>query len=1190
MDFEPNNTEDEAEDRGILSVVLPGGSVNDIVNGSVALISLTGPADSADVFQYTISPGLQKIDLDLSIIGTFDFAALGEAGVNGLSQDISIYGSGGFVGAILVRGEVGLRAYFEEYYPLLEALGELRSRIFAELLADEQDGIIDAAMQSDFNRVSELRMLLESLREESGSNVDSDALADRISSDLSSYTQGADFVDEIKALLEAAEQLARDWAVPVFSEYDLEAGQWVEKDIFFSPNYGLDVILGSETGYINLFGGTSLSAAVVYSGDSFRPVEYAFSVYVDSEFSNYETGGDQEDSITGGDSDDVIFGRAGDDYLYGGIGDDALYGGLGNDTLSGGVGDDTLEGGDGTDWFVINPGEERVTILDFELGADILDLRGFGRSDVLAALGAATAGDAVFTFGDGTVVTVEGNGVTPETLSLENVVIAPENSPSTGSVVISGNAEEDQVLTADASGVSDADGIDAATASFQWQRDGVDIPGALSSTYVLSQVDVGTAVGVVYSYTDGFGTDESVTSAATAVVANVNDPPAGAVTISGTAAEGETLTAANTLTDADGLGTIAYQWQRGGTDIAGATGASYILTQADVGAAITVTASYTDGLGTEESVTSDPTAAVANVNDPPEGMVTIIGTAVEDETLTAANTLSDADGLDAGTVALQWQRDGVDVAGATGSTYTLTQDDVGAAITVVYSYTDLLGTPESVTSAPTDPVENVQDLIVGVMSISGDPFPGSTLTSDDSNVTDPDGVASREFYWARDGAFIPGATTNTYTVTEADRGKRIFAGVKITDAFGDVAFRSGANVLINAAPTGSPEITGVAEQGSTVGVSLAQMNDPEGRTQGTETYRWQRDGVDVPGATGATYTLTADDVGSLISVTVSYSDGAGYTETVRSAATAPVIAAGQIITGTPGPDDLPGTAGSDMILALGGDDRLTGGAGNDTLDGGSGTDTGVYGGDQSSYTLQIGPNAMIITDRRPGGDGTDTLIDMEFLDFASGTFDPFDLGMFAGPAGLSPDDFESFIELYIAYFNRAPDAIGLNFWGTAFATGTTLGEIATLFAGQSETLATYPPGTTNLQFATTVYNNVLGRTPDQAGLDFWVGQLDVGNVSRDQFILEVLGGVQPGSPDRAYLDLKVDIGAYFAVHKGMSDVDNASAAMALYDGTPAGTDAAIAAIDAYHANALDPDTGEFLMPVVGVLEEVFGVA
>jgi hypothetical protein len=56
----------------------------------------------------------------------------------------------------------------------------------------------------------------------------------------------------------------------------------------------------------------------------------------------------------------------------------------------------------------------------------------------------------------------------------------------------------------------------------------------------------------------------------------------------------------------------------------------------------------------------------------------------------------------------------------------------------------------------------------------------------------------------------------------------------------------------------------------------------------------------------------------------------------------------------------------------------------------------------------------------------------------------------------------------------------------------------------------------------------------------------------------------------------------------MSDVGNAAAAMALFDGTEAGTDAAVAAIDAYHADALDPDTGEFLMQVIGVLDDPFG--
>jgi Ca2+-binding RTX toxin-like protein len=82
------------------------------------------------------------------------------------------------------------------------------------------------------------------------------------------------------------------------------------------------------------------------------------------------------------------------------------------------------------------------------------------------------------------------------------------------------------------------------------------------------------------------------------------------VTITGLALQGETLTATNTLADADGLGTIGYQWSANGAAIAGATSASYKLTQAEVSKTVTVTASYTDGFGTAEAVTSAATAAV----------------------------------------------------------------------------------------------------------------------------------------------------------------------------------------------------------------------------------------------------------------------------------------------------------------------------------------------------------------------------------------------------------------------------------------------------------------------------------------------------------------------------------------------------------------------------------------------------
>jgi len=258
-------------------------------------------------------------------------------------------------------------------------------------------------------------------------------------------------------------------------------------------------------------------------------------------------------------------------------------------------------------------------------------------------------------------------------------------------------------------------------------------------------------------------------------------------------------------------------------------------------------------------------------------------------------------------------------------------------------------------------------------------------------------------------------------------------------------------------------------------------------------------------------------------------------------------------------------------------------------DGTGGTDdaSSEYSGNQSSYTLTLSPTANTITDRRSNDNGTTELNDISFLEFDSGTFD---LSQFGGTTGLSEQDFESFIELYIAYFNRAPDAIGLNFWGTAFANGTTLEEMATLFVDQDETRATYPARTTNQEFAESVYDNVFGRTPDQAGFEFWVDALDSNAVSRDQFILEVLRGVQPGSPDRSYLDAKVDIGTYFAVIRGMSDVEDAVLAMQLFDGTEVSIMEAAAAIDDIYTEALDPNTGEFLMPLVGVLDDPFAIA
>ena len=107
------------------------------------------------------------------------------------------------------------------------------------------------------------------------------------------------------------------------------------------------------------------------------------------------------------------------------------------------------------------------------------------------------------------------------------------------------------------------------------------------------------------------------------------------MTITGTPREDEVLTAnTDAIDDEDGIGTYTYQWQADGVDIAGATNATYTLTQAEVGKVITVVAVHTDALGTVENpITSAATTAVVNVNDETTGDVTITGTPREDEVL-----------------------------------------------------------------------------------------------------------------------------------------------------------------------------------------------------------------------------------------------------------------------------------------------------------------------------------------------------------------------------------------------------------------------------------------------------------------------------------------------------------------------------------------------------------------------------
>ncbi len=234
---------------------------------------------------------------------------------------------------------------------------------------------------------------------------------------------------------------------------------------------------------------------------------------------------------------------------------------------------------------------------------------------------------------------------------LEEVSAPPPNQPPVGAPLIIGTATQGQTLSADASGISDADGLGAF--SYQWQGAGSDITGATGSSYGLTPAEIGQTITVVVRYTDGGGTLESVPSAATAAVTSANTGP---VINDASTSLAEDVTTGTVVYDVDDVNTgndtdqdgdaLSYSIVGGNTGsafaISAATGVLTSATNVDYETTtqyiLTVQADDGNGLQDTAQITIDVTAV--NDNAP---VITSSNTASVAENSTAVITLTATD-------------------------------------------------------------------------------------------------------------------------------------------------------------------------------------------------------------------------------------------------------------------------------------------------------------------------------------------------------------------------------------------------------------------------------------------------------------------------------------------------------------------------------------------------------------------
>jgi hypothetical protein len=466
----------------------------------------------------------------------------------------------------------------------------------------------------------------------------------------------------------------------------------------------------------------------------------------------------------------------------------------------------------------------------------------------------------------------------------------PSVTPAT--VTITGTARVGSLLTASPGTWTPA----GAVLGYQWLRDGSAIPGATSATYRVLAADAGASLSVqVTGAADGY---TPATASASAVTPGPGTLSAPVPQVSGQARIGATLAgAAGTWGPESATITLTYAWLRDGVPIAGASSPTYTVRAEDYGAAITLRVSGTAaGYIPASAISTDVTVsdgAPAPVPPRPAviGEARVGGTlSVDPGTWEPASTV----------LTYRWLRDGSPIADAEASTYVLTAADAGHLISAEISGT-APGYAGRVTASAAIGV-GLGTMTAPAVRVTGTGQVGTTLTAVPGGWQPAD--AALAYQWVRAGLAIPGATSASYRLTEADAGAAVV--VEVTgqaDGYTPLTVASGA--IIPPLPQPEPEptpppapvwaagtipvIDGLVQVGNTVTASL-----PVSLTDGvTVAYQWLRDGEAIPGASSGSYRITGEDFGRTISYRVSVVGGRTSGTSVTSAAYMP--AAGRLI-------------------------------------------------------------------------------------------------------------------------------------------------------------------------------------------------------------------------------------------------------------------------------------------------------
>lgn len=236
-----------------------------------------------------------------------------------------------------------------------------------------------------------------------------------------------------------------------------------------------------------------------------------------------------------------------------------------------------------------------------------------------------------------------------------------------------------------------------------------------------------------------------------------------------------------------------------------------------------------------------------------------------------------------------------------------------------------------------------------------------------------------------------------------------------------------------------------------------------------------------------------------------------------------------------------GTTGADTMSGTAADEMLRGDDGSDWIDGMGGTDTAIYMGARNGYRLFHTNFGFSVDDLQVGRDGHDNLANIERAVFSDMSVT---LGIGDLSRTLAPYQVKTLEELYLAFFDRVPEADGLAFWMSRTLGGQTIDQTADAFYAAAllyPSLTGFSPTMSNADFVNVIYRNVLGRTSgaDAEGLNFWTTALANGSETRGSLVTDILYSAHTFKGNATWgwvadlLDNKAFVAHRFAVEMGL---------------------------------------------------------